>query len=471
MKKLSLLDDLFLWLERRHQPMHVAGLLIFSYPKGSPADYVTRLAEQMRQCSEPTYPFDQRLVERWRGNVWEHDPVFDINHHFRHVALPRPGGIKELLTFVSIEHSNLLDRSRPLWESYLIEAMNGRHFAIYTKVHHSLLDGISGMRATMRMLGDDPNRLDMPPIWQMPPSKRMLRDQPTEGLLSTLRLAGSVVGSQLSTVRPVVSALYDTIKAARENPEYANVFKAPPCRLNQPITGSRRFAAQSFERSRLKAIAEKTGSTTNDIILAICGSALRHYLLSYDCLPEQPLVAMVPVSLRKDDSIGGNQVGVILANLATHVKGSLNRLEVIKQSVEEAKEKFHRMNKDEAINYTALTLAPSGITLLTGLLPKWLAFNVVISNVPGPDKTQYWNGARLERFYPVSAIVNHMALNITIISYEGRLEFGIVGCRRTLPSMQRLLQYLDDALIELETDLGLHKPVKRNKKGKQQPVE
>ncbi|RLU03489.1 MAG: wax ester/triacylglycerol synthase family O-acyltransferase, partial [Ketobacter sp.] len=339
MKKLSLLDDLFLWLERRHQPMHVAGLLIFSYPKGSPADYVTRLAEQMRQCSEPTYPFDQRLVERWRGNVWEHDPVFDINHHFRHVALPRPGGIKELLTFVSIEHSNLLDRSRPLWESYLIEAMNGRHFAIYTKVHHSLLDGISGMRATMRMLGDDPNRLDMPPIWQMPPSKRMLRDQPTEGLLSTLRLAGSVVGSQLSTVRPVVSALYDTIKAARENPEYANVFKAPPCRLNQPITGSRRFAAQSFERSRLKAIAEKTGSTTNDIILAICGSALRHYLLSYDCLPEQPLVAMVPVSLRKDDSIGGNQVGVILANLATHVKGSLNRLEVIKQSVEEAKEK------------------------------------------------------------------------------------------------------------------------------------
>ena len=139
--------------------------------------------------------------------------------------------------------------------------------------------------------------------------------------------------------------------------------------------------------------------------------------------------------------------------------------------MEEAKEKFHRMNKDEAINYTALTLAPSGITLLTGLLPKWLAFNVVISNVPGPDKTQYWNGARLERFYPVSAIVNHMALNITIISYEGRLEFGIVGCRRTLPSMQRLLQYLDDALIELETDLGLHKPVKRNKKGKQQPVE
>ena len=117
-----------------------------------------------------------------------------------------------------------------------------------------------------------------------------------------------------------------------------------------------------------------------------------------------------------------------------------------------------------------MTLAPSGLTLLTGLIPQWLAFNVVISNVPGPEKTQYWNGARLERFYPVSAIVNHMALNITIISYEDRLEFGIVGCRRTLPSMQRLLQYLDDALLELETDLGMSPPPKRQSKRAKQAL-
>jgi len=464
MKKLSLLDDLFLWLERRHQPMHVAGLLIFEYPKDAPANYVSLVAEQMRACNEPTYPFDQRLIERWSGNCWEYDPAFDIDHHFRHVALPKPGGIKELLQFISIEHSNLLDRSRPLWESYLIEAMHGRHFAMYTKVHHSVLDGVSAMRTTMRMLGNDPSERDMLPIWQMPPSPRMLGEKPAEGLMSTLRMAGSVVGGQLSTIKPVASALYDTIQAARKNPEYANVFKAPACRLNQPITGSRRFAAQSFERSRLKSIAEKTGSTTNDIILAMCGSALRHYLQSYDALPDLPLVAMVPVSLRKDDSIGGNQVGVILANLATHLKGSLNRLGVIKQSVDEAKDKFQRMSKEEAVNYTALTLAPSGLTLLTGLMSKWLAFNVVISNVPGPSEPQYWNGAKLERFYPVSAIVNNMALNITIISYEDRLEFGIVGCGRTLPSMQRLLQYLDDALIELEADLGLSPPAKPVKK-------
>ncbi len=470
MKNLSLLDDLFLWLERRHQPMHVAGLLIFEYPKGAPSHFVSDLAQQMRDCTAPTYPFDQRLVERWRGNCWDHDSAFDINHHFRHVALPRPGGIKELFSFISIEHSNLLDRSRPLWESYLIEAMNGRHFALYTKVHHSLLDGVSAMRTTMKMLGDDPAQMNMPPVWQMPLSPRAQEGKPAEGILSALKVAGSLVGGQIATVRPVASALYNTIKAARANPEYANVFKAPQCRLNQPITGSRRFAAQSFERARLKAIARQTGSTTNDIILAMCGSALRHYLQSYDCLPKQPLVAMVPVSLRRDDSIGGNQVGVILANLATHRKGSLHRLEVIKQSVDEAKEKFHRMSKEEAINYTAVTLAPSGLTLLTGLIPQWLAFNVVISNVPGPEKTQYWNGARLERFYPVSAIVNHMALNITIISYEDRLEFGIVGCRRTLPSMQRLLQYLDDALLELETDLGMSPPPKRQSKRAKQAL-
>lgn len=467
MKRLSLLDDVFLWIERRHQPMHVAGLLIFELPKGAPANYVSELADFMRQCDQPTYPFDQRLIERWRGNCWDHDPAFDINHHFRHVALPKPGGIKELLSFVSIEHSNLLDRSRPLWESYLIEAMHGRHFAIYTKVHHSVLDGVSAMRTTMRMMGEDPDQQEMPPIWQMSArtSEHISSDTDT-GWFNALKLAGAAVGSQLSTVLPVARALYDTLQAASASAEYANVFKAPSCRLNQPITGSRRFAAQSFSRERLKIIAQKTGSTTNDIILAMCGSALRHYLKSYDCLPDLPLISMVPISLRKDDSVGGNQVGVILANLATHIDGCLNRLEVTKQSVQEAKEKFHRMSTDEATNYTALLLAPSGLTLLTGLMPKWLAFNVVISNVPGPAKAQYWNGAKLERFYPVSAITNHMALNITIISYEDRLEFGIVGCRRTLPSMQRLLQYLDDALLELEVALGIPVQASRGRKSR-----
>ena len=456
MERISLLDDLFLWLERRSQPLHVAGLLIFEKPKGAPANFISDMAEFIRQYDQPLAPFNQRLVSRKRGHFWKHDSSFDLDHHFRHVALPKPGGVKELLTFVSIEHSNLLDRSRPLWESYLIEQMHGRHFAMYNKVHHSVLDGVSGVRATIQSLSTDAEQRDMPPFWQMLDMDQAApHEAESTGRFAALKKLSGMAGRQVSSVPTVVKALYQTVQAASKDPEYNNVFKAPPSKLNQPITGSRRFVAQSYERARLKVIATQTGSTTNDIVLALCATALRNYLASMDSLPGAPLIAMVPVSLRTDDSIGGNQVAAILANLGTHKEDPLERLNIVKDSVQQSKAKFGQMSKEEIVNYTALSLAPTGLTVLTGLLPKWLAFNVVISSVPGTTDTLYWNGAKVERYYPVSAIVNQMALNITLVHYEDRLEFGIVGCRRTLPSMQRLLGFLDDAISELEAVVGI----------------
>ncbi len=453
MQRLSLEDNLFLWLERRQQPMHVAGLQIYRFPDDAGPHFISELAEYMRQFKSPTKPFDRRVETRWHGNFWAHDDSFDLDHHFRHVALPKPGSVKELMAFISAEHSNLLDRSRPMWENYLIEAMHGRHFALYFKVHHALVDGVSAMRLGMRMLSESGEQRDMPPIWQLPPPEKPAH--PPLGLSGQIRAITRLVGDQVESIPAVATALYKTVEHARRNPELANVFSAPQCRLNSAITGSRRFAAQSFATSRFKAIASLAGATTNDVILAVCSAALRTYLLYHNDLPEKPLVAMVPMSLRKDDSAGGNQVAVILANLATHREDPLQRLEIIRNSVNEAKERFCAMTSEQIINYTALTLAPTGLTVLTGLLPKLLAFNVVISNVPGPKNTGYWNGAELERMFPVSAIVNHMALNITIISYRDSLEFGVVGCRRTLPSLQRLLNYMELGLEELEQALGL----------------
>lgn len=453
MQRLSLVDNLFLLLEHRQQPMHVAGLQVYSFPVDAPSHFVSELAGVMRQCNQPTRPFDRRVQSRWHGNYWAHDDLFDIDHHFRHVALPKPGGIRELMSFISAEHSNLLDRSRPMWESYLIEAMHGRHFAIYTKVHHSLVDGVSAMRLGMRMLSDSPDQRGMPPIWGLPENGDR---RPGGGaLLSQLEAIARLVGDQVRSVPTVATALYKTVQHARSNSELAHVFTAPQCRLNHRISGSRRFSVQSFAASRFRAIATLTGATTNDVILAVCGSALRTYLQFHNDLPDKPLVAMVPMSLRKDDSVGGNQVAVILANLATHKEDPLQRLEIVRDSVNEAKSRFCGMTQEQILDYTALTLAPSGLTLLTGLLPRLLAFNVVISNVPGPASTRYWNGARLEHMFPVSAIVNHMALNITIVSYADSLEFGVLGCRRTLPSMQRLLDYMEQGLIELEMMLGI----------------
>lgn len=455
MELLSPVDNLFLWLERRRQPLHVAGLQIFRFPDDAGPQYVSELAEYLRQFSAPTPPFDKRIVSRWGINYWQQDTRFDIDHHFRHVALPKPGSPKELVSFISAEHSNLLDRSRPLWETYLIEAMHGRHFALYSKVHHSLVDGVSAVRLGMRMLSNDPGQRDMPPMWQMPLPERSPRTGPGLGLLSRLGGLSKMAQSQIQAVPVVVKALYDTVQRARSNPELAHVFTAPQCRLTSSITGSRRFAAQSFATARLKAIATRLNGTTNDVILAVCGGALRTYLKYHNNLPERPLVAMVPMSLRKDDSVGGNQVATILANLGTHIADPLTRFEVIRQSVTESKARFAGMTQDQILDYTALTLAPTGFSLLTGLMPQWLAFNVVISNVPGPREPCFWNGARLEHIFPVSAITNHMALNITLISYDDKLEFGVVGCRRTLPSIQRLLNHMEQELEELEEALGL----------------
>ena len=244
------------------------------------------------------------------------------------------------------------------------------------------------------------------------------------------------------------------MKQARTNPDYTSAFEAPPSILNERITGSRRFAAQSYPLERFKAIAKKADATLNDVVMAVCGSALRNYLLSLNALPVKPLIAMVPMSMRKDDSDSGNQIAMILATLGTHLSDPSERLYSIKRSVKESKDRYKDMSLEEAINYTALTLAPAGLNMLTGLSSRLQAFNVVISNVPGPKKPLYWNGARVEGMYPVSIPLDRIALNITLVSYVDSLEFGFTACRRTLPSMQRLLDYVELGISELEDVVG-----------------
>ncbi|MCH8542222.1 MAG: wax ester/triacylglycerol synthase family O-acyltransferase [Alcanivorax sp.] len=457
MKPLSPVDQLFLWLERRQQPMHVAGLQLFSFPEDAGPKYVSELAQSMRDYSCPVKPFNQRLHTRFGQAFWVEDKQFDIDHHFRHEALPKPGRIRELLSLVSAEHSNLLDRERPLWEAHLIEGIRGRRFALYTKVHHSVVDGISAMRMGMRALSTDPNERDLSPVWASTPKRRermQLTANPVAAVSGLARLTAGL-SKQIATVPALAREVYQITQKAKNDPDHVSIFQAPQSIINQRITGSRRFAAQSYDTCRFKAISKAFGCTMNDIVLAVCGSALRDYLISQNALPDKPLIAMVPMSLRTDDSAGGNQIATILANLGTHIADPANRLRVIKASVEEAKARYKQMTPEEILNLTALMMAPTGLNLLTGLAPEWRAFNVIISNVPGPKEPLYWNGAKLEGMYPVSITLNQIALNITLTSYVDQLEFGIIGCRRTLPSMQRLLDYLEHGIRELEVAAGI----------------
>ncbi|AMQ89005.1 MULTISPECIES: WS/DGAT/MGAT family O-acyltransferase [Marinobacter] len=455
MKPLSPTDQLFLWLEKRQQPMHVGGLQLFSFPEGAPDDYVAQLADELRQKFEVTPPFNQRLSYKLGQPVWVEDEHLDLEHHFRFEALPTPGRIRELLAFVSAEHSHLMDRERPMWEVHLIEGLKDRQFAIYTKVHHSLVDGVSAMRMATRMLSDNPEDTGLPPIWDLPRRARPDRDDAGSSLWHSIAHVLGMSGKQLGTIPTVAKELLKTINQARKDPAYDSIFHAPRSVLNQKITGSRRFAAQSYCLTRIKAVCEAYGTTINDVVTAMCASALRTYLMNQDALPEKPLIAFVPVSLHRDDSTEGNQVGVILANLHTDENDAGQRLVKIHHGMQEAKDRYRHMSPEEIINYTALTLAPAAFHLLTGMAPKWQTFNVVISNVPGPSKPLYWNGAKLEGMYPVSIAMDRLALNMTLTSYNGQVEFGLIGCRRTLPSLQRMLDYLENGLAELETAAGL----------------
>ncbi|WP_417530759.1 WS/DGAT/MGAT family O-acyltransferase [Marinobacter lipolyticus] len=454
MKPLSPTDQMFLWLEKRQQPMHVGGLQLFSFPENAPDDYVAQLADQLRDHTSVTSPFDRRLDSRFTQPVWVKDEHLDLEHHFRFEALPTPGRVRELLSFVSAEHSHLMDRERPLWEFHLIEGLRDRQFAVYTKIHHSLVDGVSAMRMAQRMLSPDPEQRDMPPIWALPPRAR--RSSDGDGM-SLWRSIGQLIGEsgkQLGTVPTVARELLKTINQARKDPAYNSVFHAPRSILNKKITGSRRFAAQSYCLKRIRAVGQAYGVTVNDVVMAMCASALRTYLMNQDELPAQPLIAMVPVSLRRDDSEEGNQVGIILASLGTHLSDPADRLMHIHHDVKMAKDRYATMSSEEILNYTALTLAPAAFNLLTGMAPKWQTFNVVISNVPGPAEDCYWNGARMEGMYPVSIAMDRLALNMTLTSYRDQIEFGLIGCRRTLPSLQRMLDYLEEGLAELEIAAG-----------------
>ncbi len=456
MKPLGPVDQLFLWMERRQQPMHVAGLQLFTYPDGAGPKYVSELAEQMRGFTQPVAPFNQHLLTRLGQAFWDEDSHFDLEHHFRHEALPKPGRIRELLALVSAEHSNLLDRARPLWEVHLIEGIQGRRFALYSKIHHSVADGISAMRMSMRALSTDPEERNLPPLWARPQKRREASLPNVADMASGLARLSAGLGAQVTTMPTVIREVMRSVKRAKKDPDYVSVFQAPDCVLNTRITGSRRFAAQSYSLPRIRHIARVMNCTINDVVLSICGGALREYLITQRALPDRPLIAMVPMSLRQDDSVGGNQIAMILANLGTHIADPAHRLSVVRASVQDAKQRFGQMTPAEILNYTALTLAPGGLHLLTGAAPSWLAFNVVISNVPGPREPLYWNGARLQGMYPVSIVLDRMALNITLTSYVDSLEFGIIACRRTLPSVQRLLDYLEKSIQELEMAAGIN---------------
>ena len=447
MKPLPPADAMFLVLETRNQPMHVAGLNIFTPPARGGEDYLEKMEAKWRSYTKALAPFNRRPVLRMGVWCWEEDKDFELDYHLRRLALPKPARIRELLAIVARLHGNLLDRNRPLWETYIIEGLPGGRFAVYCKIHHALIDGVTGSKMMAQSLATDPKD-DRSPLWAFEFPKRAAKP---------LAAAPGLIGGVMNAVRTgkeilpgIGSGLWDVVRSSQAQGDAVLPLQAPPSLFNVDISASRRFAAQSYSLKRLKTLGEASGATVNDITLAICAGALRKYLLAQDALPKKPLIAMVPVSLH-DANTQGNQVGMLLANLGTNVADPLKRLDGIVKSTTVAKNRLMKMSRLEKMAHGMVMMVPAAPLMITGGARKHPMFNVVISNVPGPKETLYLNGARLDEVYPVSIPTAYMALNITITGYGDTLGFGYTACRRSVPNLQRMLDYTDESITELES--------------------
>jgi diacylglycerol O-acyltransferase len=446
-------DSMFLLGESREHPMHVGGLQLYTLPDGAGPDYLSNLYHSLIGDESRVQPLFRQRPRRPVSSLgqwaWSTDNQLDMEYHVRFSALPRPGRVRELLELVSRLHGSLLDRHRPLWEFSLIEGLEGNRFATYSKVHHALMDGVSSIILANRALSPDPGTMDMPPVWAVPPldkPEHTSQSGPLAMLESLREISTDLAGVMPAIIRSANTALR----------EQASVlpFQAPRTIFNVQITGARRFAAQKWSLDRVKAVRRATGATLNDVVLAMCSGALRRYLLDLGALPDRPLIAMVPVSLRgkqKKAEASGNSVGAILVNLGTHLDDPAERFAQIQQSAQVAKRSLAELSPLQVLALSGLTMAPLAFAPIPGvvrLTPP--PFNLIISNVPGSPKPLYWNGAELQGMYPLSIPYDGQALNITITSYAGYLNFGLTGCRRNVPHLQRLLTHLDDSLKELE---------------------
>ncbi|GAB3369983.1 WS/DGAT/MGAT family O-acyltransferase [Amycolatopsis echigonensis] len=443
-------DSMFLMVETREHPMHVGGLQLFRKPEGAGEDYLRDLRRSLLESDNMRSVFRMRPSRPVNtvGHVrWSRDTDLELDYHFRHSALPQPGRIRELLELTSRWHSTLLDRHRPLWETHLIEGLRDGRFAVYSKIHHALMDGVSALRHLQGTLSDDPADLDCPPPWgsrEKPATNR-------NGRASASPFA--LVGKTFEQVAGIAPAAAKVAREAFREHRLTLPMQAPKTMLNVPIGGARRFAAQSWPLDRVREVATAAGVSRNDVVLAMCSGALRDYLIEQSALPDAPLVAMVPVSLRRRDSgdATGNNIGALLCNLATDLTDPAARLAAISESMSNGKKLFSQLSPLQTLLLSGINVAQLGASPIPGFVGNTRPpFNLVISNVPGPRKQMYWNGAALDGIYPASVLLDGQALNITLTSNGDNLDFGVTGCRRSVPHLQRILTHLDTALAELE---------------------
>jgi len=482
-KPLSGLDATFLYLEAPETPMHVGSLHLYAPPPGRRVDFLARARRHIRSRLHLAPVFRRRLASlpiELASPLWVEDERVDLDHHVCRIVLPRPGTHATLEACVARLHGELLDRRRPLWKFYLIEGLASGQLAWYSKVHHAALDGAAGVQLANALL-------DATPTPRRVPRPRRGRLEPTPGV-------GMLVGAAFRNT----AAQY--VKLVRHLPEVVRVLGGmigksgsgptgrgrpdvrksalfgPRTPLNVAITAERTFATASIPLAEVKAIAARHGAKVNDVVLALASGALRRYLAHHGGVPKRPLVAAVPVSLRDPgDTEYSTRATMVLASLATHVTDPVARLAAIRESAGAAKALTAHARSVLPTDFPSLG-APWILSALAGLYGRAQrveAFpplaNVVISNVPGPEAPLYLAGAKMLSYWPASIVEHGLGLNITVQSYCGSLDFGLIAARKAVPDMRRLVRSLHEAHDELRTRSAAATPRSSPRKNSAKP--
>jgi WS/DGAT/MGAT family acyltransferase len=483
-RQLTSLDAEFLAIEDSRNYAHVSGLAVLD-PSGAPGG-VLGLGDLRGLVEERIHllpPFRWRLEEVPLGldhPWWVEDEEFDIGYHVRELALPAPGDDSQLATQVERIFSRPLDRSRPLWEMYLIQGVHGDRAAVLTKIHHSVVDGVSGAEILGILFDLDPAGRELP---EEGPLIETSRHPGSIGLLA--RSATALPGKILSGAKSVPSTVLNVsdLPPVRGMPGVRSIgiaterlrrtfsrqeedvtsgragLQAPRTLLNDRISGHRHFSFGTLSLPEVKEVKDAYGVKVNDVVVALSAGAIRQFLLANDDLPAEPMIAMVPVSVRGEEDHGtfGNQVSAMMAALPTDVPDPVERLMCAHAEMEVAKQ-HHATQSDDFIERATGLVPPvffsmaarmaAGIGASSHFRPH---FNAIVSNVPGPPVPLYMAGARLESHYPASVIMDGVGLNITVLSYLDRLDVGIVGDRELAPNFDQLVDAMRDELDELLT--------------------
>ncbi len=489
-RQLSGLDASFLNMETASVFGHVSSLNLYD-PTGAPGGAGLEATKQtILERIDLLAPFRRRLVEVPLGldlPYWIEDPDFDIDFHVRHHAVPPPGTPQQLAEAISRIVARPLDRARPLWELYVIEGVDeGRLIAQLTKVHHAAIDGASGalMLAAILDLDADARPAAESAPWvpeAVPSDEQLLRMTFAEflrrpekmirlGVRTTRELATATRSGGLRAMADLLAqpmpGMLGTMMRQRLRSQHGEDTDRPPALppthaprtpWNQAITPHRRFAYTTIPLDDAKAVRRAFGCTFNDVVMAVCSGALRGYLQHHDCLPEESLIAMVPVSVRsgEESETFQNRVSALLADLATNESDPTKRLRRVQRSMNAAKLNHAAIPAETLMDYTQF--APPAIAARAMRMASRLRiadrmnppFNLVISNVPGPNAPLYMAGAELKHFYPVSALADGQGLNMTVQSYNGNLDFGFIACRELVPDVWMLTEFLQAAMNEL----------------------